>query len=38
MILLEYKDTVASGNGNHLTIIHKQMIPYFFSVSYNILN
>ena len=33
MILLDYKDAVASGNGDHLAIIHKQMIPYFFSVS-----
>ena len=35
MILLDYKDAVATGNENHLTIIQKQMIPYFFCVSYN---
>ena len=35
MILLDYKDAVSSGNGEHLALIHKQMIPYFFSVSYN---
>ena len=35
MILLDYKDAVATGNGDHLAIIQKQMIPYFFCVSYN---
>jgi hypothetical protein len=35
MILMDYKDAVASGNGEHLALLHKQMIPYFFSVSYN---
>ena len=35
MILLDYKDAVASGNGEHLALLHKQLIPYFFSVSYN---
>lgn len=34
MVLLDYKDAVSTGNGNHLAVIHKQMIPYFFSVSY----
>ena len=35
MILLDYKDAVATGNGDHLAIIQKQMISYFFCVSYN---
>ena len=35
MILSDYKDAVATGNGEHLALMHKQLIPYFFSVSYN---
>ena len=32
-ILLDYKDAVASGNGEHLALIQKQMLFYFSSVS-----
>lgn len=30
MILLNHKDAVSTGNGHHLAVIHKKMIPYFF--------
>ena len=33
MVLLDCKDAVASGNGEHLAIIQKQMLSYFSSVS-----
>lgn len=33
MVLLDCKDAVASGNGEHLAIIQKQMLLYFSSVS-----
>ena len=33
MVLLDCKDAVASGNGEHLALIQKQMLLYFASVS-----
>ena len=33
MVLLDCKDAVASGNGDHLALIQKQMLFYFSSVS-----
>ena len=33
MVLLDCKDAVASGNGEHLALIQKQMLFYFSSVS-----
>lgn len=33
MILLDCKDAVASGNGEHLALIQKQMLFYFSSIS-----
>ena len=33
MVLLDCKQAVASGDGEHLAIIHKQMLLYFSSVS-----
>ena len=32
MILIDCKDSVASGNGEHLGVIQKQMLRHFFSV------
>lgn len=33
MVLLDCKDAVASGNGEHLALVQKQMLLYFSSVS-----
>ena len=33
MILADIKDTVATGNGQHLSVLHKQLLVHFFSAS-----
>ena len=33
MILADIKDAVATGNGQHLSVLHKQLLVHFFSAS-----
>ena len=33
MILADIKDAVATENGQHLSVLHKQLLVHFFSAS-----